>query len=250
MKTKQAFFEALTAGSTVGGITAGTNLEDMNLYEVFDMLLNPYQPPAFTSFGITGQSQTLEIGDSIASGSKSFAWSISNSSNVTANTLSITGEPGTIVSAGSITSPYSYTLVSPITKTTVGSTSTFNISATNSKSSTFSSSFTVTWRAYFYTGKNTLTILTDDDAVALSTSSLGGVPTGTKSYSAGAGYIYYVYPSSFANINTMKDVATNLDVPYIQLANITISNSFSVGTTYKVFRTLNQLNGAITLITT
>ena len=58
MKSKQAFFEALTAGSTVGGITAGTNLENKSLYEVFDILLNPYQPPAFTSFAITGQSQT------------------------------------------------------------------------------------------------------------------------------------------------------------------------------------------------
>jgi hypothetical protein len=249
MKSKQAFFEALIAGSTVGGITAGTNLVDKSLYEVFDLLLNPYQPPAFTSFGITGQSQTLEIGDSIASGSKSFAWSISNSSNVTANTLSITGEPGTIVSSGSITSPYSYNLASAITKTTVNSTSTFNISATNSKSSTFSSSFTVTWKANLYVGKNTGTTINEAAAEAL-TASLGGLPTGNKSFAAGAGYIYYAYPSNFADINTMKDVATNLDVPYIKLSDISITNSFSITTTYKVFRTLNQLNGAITLITT
>lgn len=249
MKSKQAFFEALTAGSTVGGITQGTNLLNMNLYEVFDMLLNPYQPPAFTSFAISGQSQTLEIGDSIASGSKTFTWGISNSSNVTANTLSITGEPGTIVSAGSITSPYSYILVSPITKTTVGSTSTFNISATNTNSNNFSSSFTVTWRANLYVGKNTGTTINEAAAEAL-TSTLGGVPTGTKSFSAGAGYIYYVYPATFADINTMKDQATNLDVPYINLSNINITNGFSVTTSYKVFRTLNQLNGAITLITT
>lgn len=249
MKSKQAFFEALTAGSTVGGITQGTNLEDMNLYEVFDMLLNPYQPPAFTSFAITGQSQTLEIGDSIASGSKTFTWGISNSSNVTANTLSITGEPGTIVSSGSITSPYVYNLASAITKTTVGSTSTFNISATNTNSSSFSSSFTVTWRANLYVGKNTGTTINEAAAEAL-TSTLGGLPTGTKSFSAGAGYIYYVYPATFADINSMKDQATNLDVPYINLSDITINNSFSVSTTYKVFRTLNQLNGAITLITT
>jgi hypothetical protein len=250
MKSKQAFFEALTAGSTVGGITAGTNLEDMNLYEVFDMLLNPYQPPAFTSFSISGQATTLEIGDSIDAGSKTFTWGTSNSANVQTNSINISDTSGALLSSEANDGSATYTLDSNITNTTVGSTKTFNISATNTNSSTFSSSFTVTWKAYFYTGKSTLTILTDDDAVALSTSSLGGVPNETKSYSAGPGYIYYVYPSSFANINTMKDVATNLDVPYIQLANITISNSFSVGTTYKVFRTLNQLNGAITLITT
>jgi hypothetical protein len=249
MKTKQAFFEALTAGSTVGGIILGTNLENKSIYEVFDLLLNPYQPPAFTSFSISGQDTILEIGDSIASGPKSFTWGISNSSNVTANTLSITGEPGTIVSGGSITSPYSYNLASAITKTTVNSTSTFTISATNTKSSSFSSSFTVTWKANLYVGKNTGTTINEAGAEAL-TASLGGVHTGEKAFAAGAGYIYYVYPSNFANINTMKDKATNLDVPYIKLSDISITNGFSTTTTYKVFRTLNQLNGAITLITT
>ena len=100
-----------------------------------------------------------------------------------------------------------------------------------------------------YTGKYTGTTIDEANAESL-TSTLGGVPTGTKSFSAGAGYIYYVYPSSFANIASMKDVATNLDVPYTQLSNISITNGFSVTTTYKVFRTINQLNGAITLITT
>jgi hypothetical protein len=249
MKSKQLYFETLTAGSTVGGITQGTDLLNMNLYEVFDMLLNPYQPPSFTSFAISGQATTLEVGDSIDAGSKTFTWGISNSSNVTANTLSITGEPGTIVSSGSTTSPYDYNLASAITKTTVGNTSTFNISATNTKSSTFSSSFTVTWRANLYVGKNTGTTINETAAEAL-TSTLGGVPTGPKSFSAGAGYIYYVYPATFADINTMKDQATNLDVPYTNLANINVTNGFSVTTSYKVFRTLNQLNGAITLITT
>lgn len=249
MKSKQAFFEALTAGSTVGGITQGTNLEDMNLYEVFDMLLNPYQPPAFTSFAISGQSQTLEIGDSIASGSKTFTWGISNSSNVTANTLSITGEPGTIVSSESITSPYSYILASAITKTTVGSTSTFTISATNTKSSSFSTSFTVTWRANFYTGRHAGTTIDEAAAEAL-TSTLGGVPTGDKTYSAGAGYIYYVYPATFATISTMKDAGTGFNVPFLNLSNITLNNSFGVSTTYKVTRTVNQPNGTVTLITT
>jgi hypothetical protein len=250
MKSKQGYVEELTAGSTVGGVTAGTDLTGMTIYAVFNMLFNPYLLPSFTSFSITGQDTILEIGDSIASGSKTFTWGIANSANVTADTLSITGEPGTIVSSGSITSPYVYNLASAITKTTVDSTSVFTISATNTNSGSFSRNFTVTWKAYLYTGKSTLTSLIDDDAVALSTSSLGGSPFGTKSFASGAGYIYYVYPNTFADISTMKDVATNLDVPFLHLSDITISNSFSIGTTYKVFRTLNQLNGAITLITT
>lgn len=249
MKSKQAYFESLIAGSTVGGITQGTNLLNMNLYEVFDMLLNPYQPPAFTSFAITGQSQTLEIGDSIASGTKTFTWGTSNSSNVQANSITIADNSGTLLSSEANDGSATYSLGTNITNTTVGSTRTFTITGTNTNSNNFSSSFVVTWKANLYTGKYTGTTIDEANAESL-TSTLGGVPTGTKSFSAGAGYIYYVYPSSFANIASMKDVATNLDVPYTQLSNISITNGFSVNTTYKVFRTINQLNGAITLITT
>jgi hypothetical protein len=249
MKSKQAFFEALTAGSTVGGITAGTNLEDKSLYEVFDLLLNPYQPPAFTSFGISGQATTLEIGDSINSGSKTFTWGTSNSANVQTNSITIADNSGTLLSGEANDGSATYTLGSNITNTTVGSTRTFTISATNTNSNSFSTSFTVTWKANLYVGKNTGTTINEAAAEAL-TASLGGVHTGEKAFAAGAGYIYYVYPSNFADINTMKDKATNLDVPYIQLSDISITNSFGTTTTYKVFRTLNQLNGAITLITT
>lgn len=249
MKSKQAFFESLTAGSTVGGITAGTNLEDMNLYQVFYMLLNPFQPPAFTSFSITGQSQTLEIGDSISSGNKTFTWGTSNSANVQTNSITISDNSGTLLSGEANDGSATYSLGSNITNNTPGATRTFTISATNTNSNTFSSSFVVTWKANLYTGKYTGTTIDEANAESLS-SSLGGLPTGTKSFSSGAGYIYYVYADSFADIATMKDVATNLDVPYTQLSNITIINGFSVTTTYKVFRTLNQLNGAITLITT
>ena len=249
MKSKQGFLESLSVGTTVGGVTAGTNLENMSIYDVLNMLFNPYQPPAFTSFAITGQSQTLEIGDSIASGTKTFTWGTSNSSNVQANSITIADNSGTLLSSEANDGSATYSLGSNITNTTVGSTRTFTITGTNTNSNTFSSSFVVTWKANLYTGKYTGTTIDETNAESL-TSTLGGVPTGTKSFSAGAGYIYYVYPSSFANIASMKDVATNLDVPYTQLSNISITNGFSVTTTYKVFRTINQLNGAITLITT
>lgn len=249
MKSKQGFLEELIAGSSLGGISAGTNLKDKSIYEVFYMLLNPYQVPAFTEFSLSGQSQTLEIGNSITSGIKTFTWSTSNSNNVQADSITISDNSGTLLSSETNDGSATYSLGSNITNTTVGSTRTFTITGTNTNSNNFSSNFVVTWKANLYVGKYTGTTIDETNAESL-TSTLGGVPTGTKSFSAGGGYIYYVYPSSFANIASMKDVATNLDVPYIQLSNISITNGFSVTTTYKVFRTINQLNGAITLITT
>jgi hypothetical protein len=249
MKSKQGFLEELIAGSTLGGISAGTNLFGKSIYEVFYMLLNPYLNPGFTSFSLSGQSQTLEIGDSIPSGNKTFTWSTSNSANVETNSIVISDNSGTLLSNEANDGSATYSLGSDIVNTTPGATRTFTITGTNTNSNNFSSVFTVTWKANLYTGKYTGTSIDETNAESLTTT-LGGSPAGTKSFSAGAGYIYYVYPNTFPNIASMKDVATNLDVPYTQLSDISITNDFSVTTTYKVFRTLNQLNGAITLITT
>jgi hypothetical protein len=48
-----------------------------------------YLDPAFTAFAITGQANSIESGESIASGAKTFTWATSNSSNVATNSLAI-----------------------------------------------------------------------------------------------------------------------------------------------------------------
>lgn len=73
---------------TVNGFPAGTNIAGMSYDTLFQNIYAPYQTPAFTSFVISGQSQTIEVGTAL-SGNKTFLWAISNGANVQPNTVAI-----------------------------------------------------------------------------------------------------------------------------------------------------------------
>ena len=68
----------------VHGLEAGTTFNKRTMKNMFDDLLYPYQYPALSGFGITGQPQLVEVGVNI-DGSKSFAWTLSNAVNIIAN---------------------------------------------------------------------------------------------------------------------------------------------------------------------
>src|ERR1019366_8819888 len=75
--------------STIGGIPAGSTFSNVTISQMFTNLLYPYQYPAFSSFSIAGQSQTLEAGATLAGGSRTFNWGTTNSGNINANTIII-----------------------------------------------------------------------------------------------------------------------------------------------------------------
>ena len=74
--------------SPLGGIPAGSTFAAQTMTQMWNRLLYPYQFPVFTSFSITGQAAILEVGDTSLA-NPTFTWSTSNSSNITANTISI-----------------------------------------------------------------------------------------------------------------------------------------------------------------
>src|SRR6478609_1414764 len=68
---------------TVGGLAAGTNISGQSLEHILQSIVSPYIQPVFTSFSITGQATTVEIGTTLL-GSKTFTWSINPGSGVVA----------------------------------------------------------------------------------------------------------------------------------------------------------------------
>jgi hypothetical protein len=74
---------------SVGGYPSGSKFPiPQTMQQMWDNLLYPYIPPAFTSFLISGQSTLIEVGVPL-SGIKTFNWSISNNTNVQANSIAI-----------------------------------------------------------------------------------------------------------------------------------------------------------------
>jgi hypothetical protein len=233
---------------SIGGIDAGTTFSAKTMKEMWDMLLYPYQAPAFSSFTITGQATTLEVGDT-TDGSPSFAWTTTNSSNVEPNTINIvdttaaytycTGEPNT--------SPFN-SLGDGITEIVAGS-HVFTISADNTEAASFSRTFTITWKWRYFYGESATTPLTEANIEGLRASALGTGFAGTYAFSADASkYKYLCYPASFGTASSFKDQSTNLDVPFETPYTISVTNAFGCTTNYNVHRSTNQIGAAINII--
>jgi hypothetical protein len=247
---------------TVGGIPAGTPISGDTYDTILQTMLAPYIPPSFYTFSISGQSSTVEVGTTI-SGSQIFNWGFNQVGNVAANTMSILDvtssttlvsglsiTPTASVNVGSIqlTSPGSYSWKGRATNTATPTPATFD-----------SGNFTVSWLWRRFYGTSTNNVLTAAQIQALSSSGLAGNFTGTYSFAANA-YKYFAWPDSFGSptaITGFKDTSNNLpmamatvsdDSNYSNVQNgwyyalVSVTNSLSQTTNYRLYRTQSQLS--------
>jgi len=257
--------------ATHGGITVGQTFArkdddtGYSIQEMFDMILYPYQSPALSSLGITGQGPTVEVGYTIPSGAKTFTWSRSNAGNIEANSGVITDTTaGTTLATGvpikSATSD-SVTLPLSIQKTSGGATHKWQIAGTNSQGGSLpTSAYTITWLWRRYIGNNASTVIVEADILALSVNtSLSTSLSGTYTF-PGGNYKYLCIPTSFpepsaitsggfpvAMAGTAEGYASGSGTyKYQTVSNVT--NSQGEDSDYRVYRSLNQLNGSATFI--
>jgi hypothetical protein len=241
-------------------VTAGY-VNDLNV--ALNNLLNPFQAPAFTSFAISGQAATVEVGSTIAAGSKTFIWATSNSGNVAVNSISITDvNTSTVIGSGLPNNGSTAIIISAVTSN-VSTTHTWAISGKDIQNTTFNRNFTVNWLWRVYAGVSTNTTLASSDILALSVTSLQSTVGGTYALSAG-GYKYFCVPTSFTQPVSFKDQATGFNVPMadttanaaysnvnpsgINYAIVSVTNTPGVTTNYAVYRSYNQLGASINLV--
>jgi hypothetical protein len=258
------YTNATPVPTTIGGIAAGSTFSNQTMQQMWDALLYPYQAPAFSSFSMSGQSTTVEVGTSI-SGTKTFSWSTSNSTNVQANSISIVDitNSTTLATGLSNDGTESILLPSAVIKNSAVS-NTWRITGTNSVASNFSANFVVNWYWKIYYGTSSNTTLSEAQIEALTNGVLRNGITGSFSFAAGD-YKYFSYPDAYGSINTIKDAATLLNVAmasnvddafFSNSANgiyyglVAVTNVNGVSTNYRVYRTKNILGGSITIITT
>ena len=135
---------------------------------MFDALLYPYQMPSVGSLSISGQGTSLEVGDTIIGGNRTFTWTTSYPGNVAPNTMIIKDVETSSVLGSNLANDFSEPLNigGSITKTAIdlGSSTSdnykWNITGLNSNNGTLGfSTFTVTWEWRRYVGKSTNIIL-------------------------------------------------------------------------------------------
>jgi hypothetical protein len=251
---------------TVGGIPAGTAILGLTYDALWEMLLVPYLSPAFSSFIISGQSTTVEVGTSI-SGTKTFTWGTTNSGNVAVNTIVIRDETGTTdLVTGSANDATEAVGVGTVTKTTPAS-HVWRIKGTDTDPGgavEFTRDFTVTWMWRKHWGTSTSTTLDEAAILALTSSALDSDFEGDLSFAAG-GYKYLVYDDDLGAptaLTGFKDTATNLSVSmadssdhadYSNVQNgwyyaiVSVTNAEGITSDKRVYRTKNILGGAINI---
>lgn len=231
---------------TIGGISAGSTFTDQTMTEMWDALLYPYQSPSFGSFSISGQSSILEVGGEIPA-SVTFIWNTSYPSNVEANSIDIEDMTlsSVLVSGTANDGTQAVTMAGAISKTTAD-THVFRIAGEDTESSAFYRTATYEWRWRFYWGNSTSSSLLEADIEALSDNDLYNSIARTYSFDAAASnYKYICYPASYGTLSSFKDTSTNLDIPFESPDTVSVTNTNGQTTNYYVYRSTNQLGGAI-----
>ena len=251
-----------TAATDIFGIPQGTTFAPgTDAVTILEQILYPYQPASIASFmmNMSVSGPTLELGQTFAS--PNLSWTINNLSNV--NTLTVSWS-GLLTGSSGITPPSNQTNYNPsvatVSSTTPGNTLSFVLTATqdNGLYSNTTSTRTATWRSKVYVGRSTdgtYTNITNFNQLSGATNYF--VTSGANSNQAsggyvsvpsGSGYVYIIIHSSLSNLATLSIEQTPGQLSAFNLVSSshTINNGYA-NSTYKVYRSVNELTGAFRL---
>jgi len=225
---------------THGGLEAGTDINGLPPCDVLKMILYPYQYPQFTSFYIQNQPTTLEIGDSVTGGIRTFIWDTNHDENIQDNSIKIEDVTANVVLANALANDGTEALDIGDDKVSnqPNSTYTWRISGVNTKGDTFSRNFNVVWRARVYWGNSENDTLTGDEVKNLNNSALKANALGNYSFSYDGTekYYYWVFPEDWT-FSGIKDIDTGFEVDWTEAGSVDVTNDFNVTLTYKLYRT-------------
>ena len=253
------YINSAATPTTIGGIVAGSSFPSpgYTMQQMWDLLLYPYQYPAFTSFARTGLSSEYELGEAISVGAQTFTWGISNGTNVDdgiPNSIKIVeADPVTDI-ADSLTNDgtEAIILINAMSQNTLGSKTLYNIYALNTLGDSISTSISRTWKVMWYYGKNVNASITAGQMVGLSGSDLvTNVVNGyvTQPASGGAEYMYWCIPDILSQPTDIRDSVAGCfgtNIPYTTLADIPIVNAYGVAVNYKIYRSVVQTSASFT----
>jgi hypothetical protein len=238
----------------VGGILQGSTFTNQTMAQMWDALLYPYQTPAFTSFARGNLLTEYDLGRPVLAGSQTFTWGTSNSGNIQANTIKIDQLYPTTVNlltggANDATETINLTgaIISTDTPTTI---SMYRITATNSKSITFTTTISRTWKYRWYYGKNINASLTNEQIIALANTNLITAAVNvslTFPSSVSPEYLYIIIPQDLGQPSDWRDSTTGCfgnNIPYSNIGSTTIINTYGISTIYNIYRSTNKITGS------
>lgn len=244
VSTDDAYVRPTAVPTTIGGATVGTTFSG-TVADALDKILYPFIKPTFLTFYPSGQNATLEVGDKISGGLKTFIWTTSTSANININTIKITSNTTTLVDLSANDGTETIDIGADIIKTTATSHN-FNIYGVDKENNSFSKLYTVSWRWKIYYGSSSLTVLNGLQVASLQGNVLGTSRASTYSTTAND-YKWICYPSSFGLATKFEDTATGFGVAMEAPLTISVTNAFGVATDYFCYRTTNSMASALNI---
>ncbi len=210
--------------------------------------------PALTTFTLSSPTGTMEVGTSVSTVSYSFGLKYPNK---LVNAYSELYYGSNLVSTkNSLATSNSGSVSYSILNSTVGTKNfTLKIYSNNTEKFSSSKSYTVAQRCYYGIASsdvNAQTLTTalantnfknvkeNSDTVKTSLSKLSSVTLNIPSNS----YVWFLVPSSQS---ISSATSGGFDFPYQLQGNVTMTNSYGIELTYKVYRSSNQVFGDITI---
>ena len=240
-----------TIPTTIGGIASGTvgqTLDGLTAIQILEKLLYPYQTLSFSSFSVgLPISETVEVGTISAALAYTSNWGFNNYSNLTANSISITGLTTLASSLSGTTSSVTH----PVYYFDAPTNLTFTIRANQTSGGDATRTQTYSWRKKIWYGKSNLDRLANysdfSSFSSIFTQNLTSVSSANYSFAATPTddqYAYIIIPAD-SSYSTIMDEAFGF--AYETSENITIVNSLGVSLPYKYYRSSTAHTSALIL---
>ena len=226
---------------TIGGITKGRTFDKVPLVEVTRDLLYPYQDPSIASFSTTKTS--LTIGETLTS-PITVSWNITNTQNVRQGSIELKLDNRKINTDTLGFSATNKTFgITPITLNNIGSKQ-LVLSLRNTNGKEITKTVSITWYNTIIYGTIDKIEITSDDVQLLT--KLNANSIGRRYTFPANGYKWFLIPNSWTATNFV-DSDTQFEVPMREENTLNITNQFGVEQTYRVYRSINRLGGAINM---
>lgn len=228
--------------TTLGGVVAGTTFDKVPIQDVITMLLYPYQTPAITQF-VSNLKQNYKLGESTGN-TMTLTWNTSNQDNIKDGSITFFFNNQELPKEVFKKQGSKTFTITPVQLTNQGSIN-IRMDMLDIKDKKISKTITLTWLNGIYYGNNI-----NEDITPADINSLTGIDANSigRDYKyPGGGYKYIAFPASWNDPSQFVDPATNFDVPMYKRNNIDITNVNGVTQAYKVYRSVNILNGDITI---
>ena len=246
-----------TLATDIEGVPAGTTFASgTTAIAILEQILYPYQAVSFASFS-TGLNATYELGQTAGNGAGTVTWTTGGpDENWIDSSLYIYYSgfvSGNLLSGGDPTADTASVTYPAFRSTNIAAnTLTLGISGQQEQGTNpVTASQTRRWWSRLYWGKSTDASLTDPSTLSNGSTTLlastSSSATTTLTTTASAGYFYVFIHDDY---DITKMTLAGFDVALQPNYTASVMNTHGFSTTYKVYRTTNQLNDALSIIVT